>query len=139
MEQSLFEIFGANKEMEVNGVDFQFGSAIFTARRAGSANKLYSATVRKVFAPYRRQMNNDTLDPEVTSGLMMKVFFRSVILGWRGVTDKEGRTLEFNEQNFIWLMTELPDLWETLQENCAKLSNFRSEANEEDGIALGNS
>lgn len=136
---SLFDLFGTDKRAEVEGVEFRFGDSTFIARRAGSSNKKYAAEMRRVFSPYRRQVMNDTIDAEVSDELMMKVYFRSVMIDWVNVTDKSGQVLPFNEKNFIWLMQELPDLWDALQENCAKLANFRADANDEDGTALGNS
>ena len=90
---------------------------------------MFSAIVK----PYKRQYDNGTLDPEMADTLLRDVFIKSVLLDWENVTDKEGKPLEFNENNAQWLLRELPDLYAALQEESAKVSNYLVKEIEEMG------
>jgi hypothetical protein len=137
--QSLYETYSTDKNIEAEiGIELDFGPSQFIVRRAGGNNKKYQTELRRVTNPIRRQIQNDTIAPETLDVLFKKVYARTVVIGWRGVTDREGNPLEFNEQNFIQLMEDLPDLWAQLQEECTKLANFRAEQNKANGEDLGN-
>lgn len=137
---NLYDMYSTDTEAETgNGITLNFGVAKFHVRRAGGANKRFSETLRKLSNPLRRQIQNDTVRPEQLNEIFQRCYARSVVIGWEGVTDREGTILDFSEANFVRVMTDLPDLWAQLQEECTKISNFRIGANEEDGEQLGNS
>ena len=138
--ENLYGAYSADPEMESGvGVTLNFGVCQIHTRRAGGSNKRYADALRKMTQPFRRQIQNDTVDPDKLNEVFMRCYSRTVVLGWENVTDREGKKLEFNEVNFVQVMKDLPDLWLQLQDECTKLSNFRAVTNEEDGEQLGNS
>ena len=138
--ETLYSVYQADSALESEiGIELNFGPAQFIVKRAGGSNKQYQSVLRTLSTPYRRQIQNETIDPDKLNQMFMRVYARSVVLGWKNVTDREGNELPFSEANFIKIMTDLPDLWRQLQEECDRLTNFRIAANAEDGEALGNS
>lgn len=136
---SLYEAYGTDKHIEAElGVSLDFGPSTFVVRRAGGSNKRYQTVLRQLIAPVRRQVQNETIPPESLDKIFMQTYARTVVLGWTGVTDAENNPLEFNEGNFVKLMQDLPDLWRQLQEECDRLTNFRSDSVRANGEALGN-
>ena len=58
-----------------------------------------------------------------------------MVLGWKGVTDRDGNELPFTKDNVVTLLTDLPDLFNELRNEATRQSNFRVTEIEED---LGN-
>ena len=136
---SLYETYRTDKNAEAEiGITLDFGPASFVVRRAGGSNKRYQSVLRQLITPVRRQVNNETIAPEALDKIFMQAYARAVVIDWFNVTDENNNQLPFNEANFCKVMTDLPDLWRQLQEECDRLANFRVESNRSAGESLGN-
>jgi hypothetical protein len=133
---SLFEMFATNHKAEIDGIEFRFGvknaddsEPIFKLARLGSANKRWKAMLEKETKPYATQIKNDSLAPELDEEITMKVFCTTVLIDWRDLiipqvfgTDEK---VAYSVDNAIKLMKALPELYSTLREHAAKMSNYR--------------
>lgn len=135
---SLYAQFATDKNVEKDGVVLEYGlnskKKVIAIRiaRAGGANTHYAKLLESKIKPYRRQIQNETLDNAIAEKLTKEVYALSVVLGWENVEDKEGNELEFNQTNFIKLMDDLPDLWSDIQNQATRAALFRSEILEAD-------
>jgi hypothetical protein len=140
MSTSLYQQYGNDKAAEVeHGIELRFADAKFFVRRAGGANQKYNQELRRLTRPLRKQIQIDVLEDNAYDELNKKAYFRAVVIGWENVNDADGNYITFSEANFVKLMTDLPDLWDALQDACTRLSNFRAEEIRQDGEDLGNS
>lgn len=122
-----YDTFKADESLEQQGIELDYGDAgLFKIARAGGSNKEFARLMEKVFRPYRRQMDAGTMDEKVADKLLAEVFAKTVILDWKGVTDKNGKNLPFNTENAVKLLTDLPDLFADLREQAMKIANFRA-------------
>jgi len=135
--KTLYEQFETNKTHEQEGVVLDFGIAKFRVRRAGGSNRKFAAVFSAKTKPYRRAIDMGTMAEEVSQRLLMEVYFEAIMLGWEGVTDKRGTPMQYNLENFVTLMTDLPDLWSTIRAECDNIHNFQDETNKADGETLG--
>lgn len=135
---SLYAQFKTDKSVEKEGVILEYG---FNSKkkpieiriaRAGGANVQYSKLLEAKIKPYRRQIQNDTLDNEVADKLTKEVYAQAVVLGWSGVEDENNIDMEFSVANCVKLFTDLPDLWRDIQEQATKAALFRAEVLESD-------
>jgi hypothetical protein len=133
---SLFEMFATNHKAEIEGIEFRFGvknednsEPIFRLARLGAANKRWKALLEKETKPYATQIKNDSLAPELDEEITMKVFCTTVLIGWRDLIMPEvfqaESKVDYSVDNAIKLMKALPELYATLREHAAKMSNFR--------------
>ena len=135
---SLYSQFQTDKSVEKEGVVLEYGMnsknkpISIRIARAGGANTHYAKLLESKIKPYRRQIQNETLDNAVAEKLTKEVYAQSVVLGWENVEDKEGNELIFNQENFIKLMDDLPDLWSDLQSQANRAALFRAEILEVD-------
>lgn len=53
------------------------------------------------------------------------MYAESVVLGWEGVTNREGEVLTFNKENAVKLFEDLPDLFEDIVVQAQKAVLFR--------------
>lgn len=135
---SLYAQFKTDKSIENDGVILEYG---FNSKkkpieiriaRAGGANVRYSKLLESKIKPYRRQIQNDTLDNDVADKITKEVYAQAVVLGWSGVEDENNVEMEFNVANCVKLFTDLPDLWRDIQEQATKVALFRAEVLEAD-------
>ncbi len=109
--------FSSNEEKEVEGVweDFGDGAGLLIA---SSHNKKFQKLFRKVPAGIREQMNNGTLSDDIARSIMAGIFAKSLLLGWRKISDG-GKELAYSEEvakeqlikykrlaNFVWERAE---------------------------------
>jgi hypothetical protein len=130
---NLYQTFKADESMEKTGIDLQYGpDCKIRIARAGGSNRRYGKLLGERLKPFRRQMDNGTLDDAVAAELMAEVYAESVILGWTGVDGPDGQPLDFNRENCVKLLTDLPELFRDIQEQAAKIANFRAAEREAD-------
>lgn len=130
---SLYKTFQTSQHLEKNGIELQYGEndkgeeIIIRIARAGGANSAYNKRLEALVKPYRRQITSETIDNKVLEKLILQAFAETVILGWSGVEDAEGNSLECTVDNVIKLFTDLPDLFKDVQDQAQKSVLFREE------------
>lgn len=136
--KNLYKAYETDKKLETNGVKLDFGGPAFFVKRAGGANRKFSSVFSDKIKPYKRAMDAGTLDENISDRILLEVYFETVVMGWENVADRQGALMEFNKENFVKLMTDLPDLWNLLRVEAAEMRNFQAVSAAEDGEALGN-
>lgn len=135
---SLYSQFQTDKNVEKEGVVLEYGKTkdgrIISIRiaRAGGANTRYSKLLEAATKPYRRQLQNETMDNDVAESLTQKVYAQAVVLGWENVEDADGNPMEFNVDNCVKLFKDLPDLWADIQNQATRAALFRQDILEAD-------
>lgn len=129
--------FKTDSDKEQVGIVVDFGEAgKFTIARAGGSNTAYEKALAKATKPYRRIIQAETIDPAMTEKLVAQVFVDTVLKGWEGVTDQDGKVFPFNRVNALKLFTDLPDLFLDIRKAALDASLFKSVVLEEDSKNL---
>ena len=137
---SLYKQFATNTDKEIEGIEVQMTEAenedgsipTFVVSRMGKSNKRYSKALEAATRPYRRQIELGTMNNDKAEEIFMGVFVDTVLKGWKNVRDENGAELPFNKQNAVKLLTDLPDVYDRLQEEAKLSANFRDAALEEE-------
>ena len=130
---NLFEMFGTDKALETEGIWYEFDKETkFRLARAGGANMRFAKALEAKTRPYRRQIENGTIDNDLANSLLREAFAETVLLDWKGVSGPDGVALEYSAANAVKLFEQLPDLFTELQNEATRLSNFRNEQVEAD-------
>ncbi len=135
---SLYKQFKTDKNVEKEGIVLNYGKNSkgedieIRIARAGGANVQYAKLIEAKTKPYRRQIQNETLDNEVAEKITKEVYAKAVVLGWTGVEDENGKELEFSFENCMKLFDDLPDLWTDIQQQSTKSALFRADILEQD-------
>lgn len=135
---SLYNQFGTDKKVEKEGVILQYGNTDdgkpiqIKICRAGGANVAYNKAMEAKTKPYRRQLQNGTLDMEVMTSILREVYADTVVIGWSNVEGADGKPMPFTRENVIKLFTDLPELFADVQDQATNLALFRAEINEQD-------
>lgn len=135
---SLYRQFKTDSKLEKEGVLLEYGqnskgkSICIRIARANSSNDAYVKRMEAKVKPHRRQIQNETIERALLVGILREVFAETVVLGWENVEDENGKDMPFTKDNCIKLFTDLPDLFEDVQEQAQKAALFRAEIREAD-------
>lgn len=135
---SLYSQFKTDKSIEKEGIVLNYGKNSkgkdieIRIARAGGANVQYAKLLEAKTKPYRRQIQNETLENEVAEKITQEVYARTVVLGWNGVEDESGNEMLFSFENCMKLFADLPDLWSDIQQQSQRSALFRAELLEQD-------
>lgn len=129
-----FNAYKSDETLESQGIVLNYGKdGKFIVARAGGANKKFAKALEARGRPYRRQIENGTVNNEVLENLLREVFVETVILGWEGVKDQQtGEDIPFSKENCLALFEQVPNLFVDLREQATLFANFRAESIEED-------
>lgn len=143
---SLYKTFGTNDAAETQGITVDYGDSRFLIARAGGANQQFKKNFAAKIKPYRRQIDNNTIDDSVATRLMAESYAETVILGWQSKIKNEdgeevwvdtlegpdGQAMPFTKENCTKLLMDLPELFTDLQHMAGQAANFREAELEED-------
>lgn len=135
---SLYEQFKTNVALEKEGIWINYGENSagkpirIRVARSGGSNMKYAKCMERLARPYRRQIQNETIEPEVLEDLLQKVYAETVVLGWEGVEDEQGREMAFTQENCLKLLKDLPELFRDIQEQTQRAALFREAVREDD-------
>lgn len=138
-KRNLYSLFETDKQLEQNGIVLQFGDSKFQCRRAGGSNRAFDTAFNEKMRAFQTKMQLASLSEEQSDKLLKEVYFESVVMGWEDVTDRNGNDLEYTLENFMTIMTDLPDLWRSLRTACANMDSFLVQQKKAAVEQLGNS
>jgi len=130
--ESIYNVYGTDSNKEVDGVWIPgAGGTQFLLARAGGSNQKFKSLMARKMRPHRRSFDRGFLDNEVANEVLLRVFSRTVLLGWKGVFDQNGKRISFTIENAENLMRALPDLFRELYDASSDQSNFSNLESEE--------
>ena len=128
---SIYELFETDADLETQGFWHPINKHIsFLLARAGGSNMGFSKAMEKKTRSHRGRggaFEDDNVDVELATILMQEAFAETVILDWKGVTDKAGKKINYTPAAATKLMKALPDLFGILRDAASKAANFRAE------------
>lgn len=126
MSKSIYEKFATDKKAEQEGITLDYGDGMeIRIARAGGSNTKFESLIQSKLRKYERLRQNDLLEIAVLRPIMREIYAEAIVLGWSGVTDRDGNNLPFNKENAIQLFTDLPDLFEDIVVQSQRAALFR--------------
>lgn len=135
---SLYKQFKTNENVERDGILLEYGenskgkTVAIRIARAGGANSQYQKLMEARVKPYRRQIQNETIERALVERLLRQVYAETIVLGWENVEDESGKELPFTVENCVKIFEDLPDLFQDIQEQSQRAALFRQEVLEAD-------
>lgn len=130
---NLYKHFKTDENKEAGeGIELKYGDSSITIHRAGGSNakfrKQNDANLRK----YGRDIDLGTLDDETDRKIMVDLYVDTVIIGWKNITDENGNPLEYNRENVVKLLNDLPELFADIRRVATNVAFFKEKELEED-------
>lgn len=128
--------FATDKNLEISGIELDYGDFNITIARAGGSNQRYNKVLEKKTKPHQRALQNDALDSSIADKLLRETYAETIVLGWEGVKLSDLRDLEDGEEdtelpctreNVIGIFEAYPDLYADIQRQASSLALFRKD------------
>jgi len=128
-EMSIYDLYETDMAKEVEGFWHPVNKKIsIKMARAGGANLVFSKAMEKKTRPHRKRggaFEGDEVDVELATELMKEAFAETIILDWKGITNKDGKKVAFSVAAATKLLKDLPDLYVELRDAAGSAANFR--------------
>lgn len=132
-KKSIYDKFATDQKAEKEGIVLDYGDGMeIRIARAGGSNTKFESLVQSKLRKYESLRKHDLLEIAVLRPIMREIYAEAVVLGWKGVTDKDGNDLPFNKENAIQLFTDLPDLFEDIVVQSQRAALFRQNVLEDE-------
>jgi hypothetical protein len=119
------DVFGLDSEYVKAGAKIDYGDlGHFVLLPMGPENENLSKVANRIYAPYRRQMDTDTLSEEVSRKLAVRIFAEAII-SEMAYNQEDGTVLEDTIDNRVAVLERLPQLFLKLTEDAQKRGNFQ--------------
>lgn len=102
----------------------------FQILRAGGKNKRYTKAAEKYGKKFKRAIEQGKLSRDKDREIMLNIYSESVIIGWKGVKDDNGKDLPFTPENCKKIFKEVDDLFKIIAEEASNFVNFQEEIEE---------
>lgn len=136
---NVFQVFGADRKKEVEGVTFEYpGNIRVKLARAGGGNTAFSKAHEIRYRPYRTSAKVQALDEATQRKVIIAVYLDSVIRGfetnlaeageepnWQPVIQMPSGTVEATRPALEQLLEMLPDLLNQIIADSTDLANYR--------------
>jgi len=130
---SLFDVYEMDGNREkVEGVTLDIGDVQINILRAGGANRKFANVSRREYRKHQHAIDAGLMGEEDSAKMLAEIYADSIIIGWEGVTDRDGNELECNRDNVVFLLTELPELFAEIREQATNVDSFRLKQLEDD-------
>ena len=130
-KNSPYAQFKTDANIELAGINLDFGDFAIRIARAGGSNKKYAKSLMKHLKPHRKAYSTGTLDPKKQDAILARVYAESVVLDWANVVDRDGKIMEFSVENCVKLLTDLPELFRQIVQDAENYHNFKEVETEE--------
>jgi hypothetical protein len=134
----LYDMYETDPKVENDGVVLDYGlnkkgePMELRVRRAGGANSAFAKVFEQKSKPYRRLIQADKLDRETGDRIMRETYAETIVIGWKGVQDRDGNDLPFTKENVIKVFTDLPAFFRDVVQQAQNEALFRAAVREAD-------
>lgn len=134
--KSPYDAFEVDDRAASEGVWLDYGSFRIRIARAWQNNHGFTRLLDASMKPYRRLLENGTMDQEVLKSVMADVYSKRIILSceykdkdgktWKaGIIGKDGKVLPSDPEHVKKLLLDLPDLFDDIVNQSKSLELFK--------------
>lgn len=127
----MFNIDETTISNEEEGVWAKFKGSDFLIASSGSTK--FQRLFQKLQRPYRRELQNNSLDPDIMADLMAESLSKTILLGWKNVVDSSGEEVPFSQTTAKTVLRRNAEFRDFVSNFATEISNFVSEEKEELG------
>lgn len=141
-KNTLFQMFGTNKQEETDGVWINYGETRVLVAHAGGANTDFQKMLMKESKPYLKLIRNGSISTELMQQIEHNVYISTIIKDmecklqddWQqGVPSPEGDILPLNKENLVGLFKALPHMFSDIKEFASDIGNYKPDLEEAKG------
>lgn len=118
-------IFDADLSSVDDGVWKSYNGSDF--RVAHISNTKFQRALARLQQPYRRKLQEGSLDPKINQDIVCQAMSEGVLLDWNKVVTKKGVAVEYSKENAHTLLKRDPEFRDWVTEIATQMANYREE------------
>lgn len=123
--------FDADIPVIEDGVWVEYQGSKFLV--AHMSNMKFQRALARHQQPYRRKIEQGTIDPQTSKDLICKAMSEGILLDWKDVGSKSGEQVQYTTQAGFTALSKNPEFRDFISEFAMNLSNYRADEVEELG------
>jgi len=133
MTTNLSNLYQIDESLENEGVLVEISQDI-KIKVAAMGNKEYLKIKEKVFKPYRGAKKRNNLDQNVEEDLYNQIMAKTVLIGWEGIKDEEGKEVPYSYEKAYEILSDptMKHFKATVLEIALEAETFRSQDKDDD-------
>jgi hypothetical protein len=135
-EMSIWDLYETDLTKETEGFWHKVNKKIkVKLARAGGANMSFTKAMEEKTREHRKRggaFEGENVDVELATDLMKQAFAETIILDWKGFTNKAGKTVAYTPKVAYETLVALPDLFIELRDAAGAAANYRIEDIQDD-------
>ena len=136
-EMSIWDMYETDLTRETEGFWYKVNKKISVKlARAGGANLSFTTAMEALTREHRKRggaLEGEKVDVELVTDIMRQAFADTIILDWKGFTDKRtGKAVAYTPKVAYEMMVSLPDLFIELRDAAGAAANYRIEDIQDD-------
>lgn len=121
-----------DSKREIEGSEMFYRGVKLIVARAN--NIKFKRMFREVLKPHKRDFDNGILSEEIAEDLMIGCIAKTILVGWDGFQDVEGKEWKYSVKNAESLLSDDKDAYEAITEFSENIDNY---INSEQGETKG--
>jgi len=124
------KLFGTDAKKEQEGVWRDDIAEDIKIKIARIGNPNYQKKFQTLSKPHRRAIRRGTLSDDVAEKLLIQCLAETIVLDWKNI-EVNGKPFPYSVENAIKLLTDLPELRNTINDIANELEGYQAEDEEE--------
>ena len=128
---SLRAQFKTDSNLETEGIELDYGDAVFTVARAGGPNRKYTKALAKALKPYNPAIDSGSVKESQLLPAILRPFLDHVLLNWQtrgkdgklqvGIEPSDGsdKLIPFTKDAALAFFLEVPELYYQLNNDAS--------------------
>ena len=109
----------------------------FRIKRAGGANRKFARAFQAAIKPYKRQIDREELDPDISERILREVYARHIVVDWEGIKDTEGNEVPCTPENVEAFFAAIPEIFTEVRSYADTAATFAEQNLEEAEDSVG--
>lgn len=124
--ENIFDLFETDQSKVKDGIEIKVAGVTFICRPSDTTNQFYNAELAAIHKRFAVELKTGTLSEEQSSDLMLRVFAKTVLIGWKNLKDRDGETIEYSEEAAFSLLKKMPKLHSFLNDYLRETKDFNA-------------
>ena len=117
-----------NGNTETEGSRFIYRGNELIVARSGNTN--FKRVFRELLKPFQEEFDSGRMSEEQSNDIMIECVSRTILVGWKEITDVSGEKFAYSQDNAKSLLTDDRDVYDAVMAFSENIDNYLIEAEE---------
>jgi hypothetical protein len=128
MKTNLDSLYKTDTKLESEGIWLNLSSNVgFLVKRFGGSNSpKVKAAMARLYKPFARMIENDTMPEAEQKRIMIRIFVEASVIDWKGI-EIDGKLTPYSSDIAVKFFENLPEVFDTIMKYASDYANFKED------------